>query len=275
MKGMMKKLFRNKRLLWAGGSMIGACGTAYLSARAQKNADEILAQYEGFEGETLDFKRKFSLTWKCYIPAGIGLGLTLFCSGKQYNLGSKEIAALGGSVALLAASKNELENAIREKYGEDALAEVKEAIRFSDKKEIVDPRTGEIKPKTPPVILCPEDTGRGDEVFIEEGFGRVFRSSRSAVLNGIGLFNGQLLELMNDEFGEVGALSYNDFYCCLDLDEVDYGEDYIWYRDQTGTNFGEHGVEFVLSEPEYVERYGMTITWIRNFKHPPYCCYSH
>ena len=270
MGNVVRKLVNNKRLLWAGGSMIGACGTAYLSALGQRKADMALAEHEG---EELTFKDKFKLTWKYYIlPAG-ALGVTLVCSGMQYNLGTKEIAALSGSVAILAANKNKIEEAVKEKYGEEALAEIKKAVSFPEKKEIVVPENSKSKRKVPHIALCPEDTGHGDEIFIEEGLGRVFKSSRTAVINGLGCFNGELLNLDGDGEG-VGSLSYNDLYCFLDLDETDNGENYIWYKDHTGTNFGEHGVEFVLSEPEYVERYDSIVTWIRNYKHPPYCCYD-
>ena len=242
-----------RSLLLTGGTMLGAGLSCYLTAKGQQKADLILAEHAG---EDLTWKDKLRLTWKCYIFAGGALGLTIAGIGCNEYINTKEIALLGGSVWALAASKNQLEAAFREKYGDEAVDEIKNKVRqglgFEEKKEVV-------KPKVVYQYVNAEPTGHGNQLFRDESTGRTFRSSIEHVKWSIETFN---MELLENEFA-----TYNDLYSLWGIEETQWGLNNGWIGDY---NYDpEKGVRFIIHEPVYDPKFGETVVYIDNLRDQP------
>ena len=252
-----------RSILLTGGTMIGAGLSCYLTARGQHKADLIINQYEAQienSGKELTWQDKLKLTWKCYIPAGGVLAATILGIGCNEYYNAKELAILGGSVGALAASKNQFEAAMRERYGDEAVDEIKMKIRQSlgidGKDEVAKPGD---KPKVIYQYVNAEPTGHGNQLFRDETCGRTFRSSLEHVKWAIDTFNMELLE--ND------IATYNDLYSLWGIEETHYGINHGWLK---GLNYDElEGVRFLIHEPIYDPKFGETIVYIDNLYDQP------
>lgn len=71
--------------------------------------------------------------------------------------------------------------------------------------------------------IIPEETGLGDELFLEEFTGRYFKSSKKAVL--------EAEKRLNDVYLVKGYARLNDFYALLHLRRTDLGEYMGWIMD--------------------------------------------
>lgn len=209
--GMVKE---NRSLLLSVGALIGFGATVYFVAKGQMKADDILAERNEACKNPFDetvyppsVKEKAELTWQCYIPAGIFGVLTVGCIiGSQY-ISRKEIAGLSASVAFLTANRDGLEKAIKEKYGDDALEEIKSKLAVR---------------KPDPIVLkvIAEETGNGDLLCFEGYSGRWFRSSKRAV---------EYAEKeLNKRFVAGGYVSMNDFYEFLGIEQTHFGWEFGW-----------------------------------------------
>lgn len=116
-----------------GIAVIGVVITGYLTNRAtQKVTMEVAAEAERPENSEIPIKeikkRVTKENWKAYIPSMIaGVGTIACVVGANYWHISRE-SAMAAAVAFYKASESELKNAIKEKYGEDSLEELKKDI---------------------------------------------------------------------------------------------------------------------------------------------------
>ena len=261
----------NPSLIVSLGIVAGTGATAGLTAYGQHKTDKQLAEID-----TKDLTKKdiVKLTWKNYIPAAISLGVTwtLVAVNQHFtNQLAGQVATLTAGIGVIAANKKEIENAIREKYGDEAVDEIKKIARFPKKKEEKTEAEGE-STETKPAVKSKQyvkvkafETGHGNELFIEDYTGMVFRSNRKAVEEGLALFNKHLKE---DEYA-----AYNDLYHALDLHkdpsyiDTKYGWEYGWFipkdrpEDSNCSNY-EEGVQFKMTKPDFSERYGENVTFI-------------
>lgn len=201
---LQKTFYENRSLLLSGGAVLGLGASIFFTATGQMKADAILAEKNG---EELNGKEKFKATWKCYIPAAISGGLTLFCIVTSQYISRKEIAGLVATVGVLTANRDQLEKAIKEKYGEDALVEIREKIMPYKKPDGVYKKDGDKFPA--------ELTGNGDLLCYEGYSGRWFRSSEEAVK--------EAEEEYNRRFKEGEYLSFNDLYELLGIEHSHFG----------------------------------------------------
>lgn len=145
---------------------------------------------------------------KAYIPAIIsGVG-TSACILGSHHVSAKEIAALTASCTYLAANKEKVEKVIKEKFGTDALKEVKQETA----KSLVAAND------TTPGI-CYERTGKGDQRFFFYEQGRYFVSSWKDVIAADRKFN--------DSIRKGLIPSWNDYYDLLGISNTREGEDYV------------------------------------------------
>ena len=210
---LLAKTKKNSNYILAAGAVIGLGATVYFVAKGQMRADEILAKRKEEADpeieEVLTKKELLKMTWKCYIPAAISTGATLFCIVGSTYISAKQIAALTASVAAIRASRDQLEQAIREKYGDEALVELKKKMTlFKPEKEVVIIKT------------TAEETGNGDLLCFEGYSGRWFRSSPEAVKKAI--------DELEDQIRRYDCASLNDFYRFLGIEETHFGNEHGW-----------------------------------------------
>lgn len=197
------KIKASKTTLMTAGAVFGVGLTVFLTADGQRRADDILAErdraYMAGDIEIIpkpSAKERFDLTWQCYILPGLSAGLTIaLIVGSQY-LNKKEIAAISLSLAAAIKEKDKIVDAVREKYGEEGLADLRKLIGA--------------KPETEVLVTCAEETGFGDTLCYEGYSGRWFRSSEEAVKEALKNFSdrfqrGEWVHL-NDLYNEFGIL---------------------------------------------------------------------
>lgn len=221
----------------------GVVVTAVMAARGGLEAERILAERDQLyleedepepdpeEEKTFvpaSFKEAFDLTWKCYAPAGVSGVLTIACIiGSQY-ISAKQIAALTASVSFLMASRNQLEDAIREKYGEGALQELRQKMKLR-------------KPEKEIIKCIAEETGKGNLLCFDGYSGRWFRSNEDAVVKAIKTFS--------DMVKAGGYVSWNDLFKLYGIEESHFG--FQWGYPSYDEGFGYDYSEGV---PMYVSR---------------------
>lgn len=239
------KAYNNRSIILTGGAIIGLGATAILTAKGQMKADEIMA-----EKRPSDKKELIGSTYKCYIPAAISGVLTLICIVTSQYISRKEIAGLAASLGVLAANRDNLEKAIKEKYGEDALVELREKILPYKKPEVKD---GEKADRFPAEL-----TGKGDLLCYEGYSGRWFRSSEEAVK--------EAEEEYNLRFKDGDYLSFNDLYELLGIKSSSFGNKFGYPHPFEYYN-PEDGIEFENSI-FYDEEIGENVLYIDIFTYP-------
>lgn len=246
------KAYNNRSIILTGGAIIGLGATAILTAKGQMKADEIMAEKKasGEFDDTTGKKEKFKETWKCYVPVMISGVLTLVCIVTSQYISRKEIAGLAASLGVLAANRDNLEKAIKEKYGEDALVELREKILPFKKPEVKGGKTEDRFPA--------ELTGKGDLLCYEGYSGRWFRSSEEAVK--------EAEEEYNLRFKDGDYLSFNDLYELLGIKSSSFGNKFGYPHPFEYYN-PEDGIEFENSI-FYDEEIGENVLYIDIFTHP-------
>lgn len=273
------KLWRNKSTLLTLGSTAGVGVTGLLAANGQKRADAALMALPD-HGESLTRKERLKLTWKYYIPAGLSGLVTIGSIFAGRRLDRKEIATLTASIGVLVANRDKVETVIKEKYGEEALLAIKNTVREGKAKliEVVDPTTGEItkEPETKIIYqqVAAEETGNGNQLFIDEYSGRAFRSSIQAVEAAHKEFNKTLLMKHEGQDPRIGNyLSYNDLFALYNIRETEWGLIYGWWfnpNDHDDGNVEDDGIQFDMTEPMYSEKYGEEVVFLNFFDTLPF-----
>ena len=254
---------RNGSLILAGGAIIGFGATVIFVARGQMKADEVIAERNRLyltnpftEEERADSEQTgeaeivpkiskreyFDLTWRYYIPAAVSGVITLGCIvGSQY-VSRRQMAGLMASVAALTANRDRIEEAIREKYGDEALAEIRRKL-IPEKSQGAE--SGDICKKEY-IQVAAEETGRGDLLCFEGYFGRWFRSSEEDVR--------RALEEISDDFKNGMYISYNDIYDALGIERSDIGYEFGWCNHNDYYDV-EKGIQFIIGK-EYDDEKG-------------------
>ena len=202
-------------------SVVGVVATGALFARGQMKADKVIADRTSYilpeapddEGP-IEFefvppeitpKEYFEETWKCYIPGFIAGTITIVAIISAQYISAKQIAALSASVAMLVANRDQLEKAIREKYGENALKELKQMMPLR-------------APEKEYIQIYAEETGKGKLLCYEGYSGRWFRSDEDDVVEAITEFS--------QRFKNGESLCYNDLYELLGIESTHFGWQY-------------------------------------------------
>ena len=239
------KAYNNRSIILTGGAIIGLGATAILTAKGQMKADEIIA-----EKRPSGKKELIKSTYKCYIPAMVSGVLTLVCIVTSQYISRKEIAGLAASLGVLAANRDNLEKAIKEKYGEDALVELREKILPYKKPEV---KAGKVDDRFPAEL-----PGKGDLLCYEGYSGRWFRSCEEAVK--------EAEEEYNLRFKDGDYLSFNDLYELLGIKSSSFGNKFGYPHPFEYYN-PEDGIEFENSI-FYDEEIGENVLYIDIFTYP-------
>lgn len=208
MNAFLKKLYDNRSTVLTVASSIGVILTGWLSFRAGKKSE------------------KPNRKWTIYIPPVTVGALTIVGIVASHTIDAKQITALTATCAYLTMERDELENAIRERYGEDTLKEIKEEVHKKVQQKVT--ARGETV----------EETGNGDLLCIEGYSGRMFRSSYAAVKRAC-------LEL-NRRFRNGEYVCLNDFYKLLGIGVTRFGNEFGWAANEDYYEYKD-GIKYELT----------------------------
>lgn len=275
-----------------GVACVGVVVTGYFAIKrgekVTKKIEETKAELETDENKDkskLEVSARYiSRVAPVIAPVVIAGGITEACIIGAQILSLKEIAALTGTVSFLIANRQALEEAICElPGGKEALEKAKKkvATMTAEKKIEEDKKTKHVPWKCQTI----EDTGNGDDLFIDEWSGRVFKSSVEHVQAGIDKINDERDEGMDLPFSERPdvnfpiATAYNDFYVAWDLEPTGLGATFgfpasdDWY-DSRRIDFKIITLDQKDMDPVMWERYGQRIHLISlNPDYYPMACY--
>lgn len=179
----------NKSVILTASACIGVAATAYVSFNAGRQYERGGKQFPPAHSKTL------------FIPPIVIGGLTITAIVLNQRLNAKTIMGLAGSAGYIALNRDELERQIEEKYGKDALKELKQKAA-SMLVQKVDTEQVEL-------------TGLGDVLCVDGYSGRLYRSGYDAVCKGVAEFQ---------EAWESGQyLSMNDFYEMQGMRQTAFG----------------------------------------------------
>lgn len=187
----MKINRRTVSLILSIMGVLGVGTTSYLSVRCSKKAD------------TKETKKEKIIA---YAPAIISGVVTSGCIIGSHHVSSKEIAALTASCGYLAANRDKIEKAVKEKFGDEKAKEIHQEAA--------------VKAMTTHKNDYIEVTGYGDTLFGEYYFGRKFFCSLERVE--------WAEKQMNYRFHNGEYVSMNDFYEMLNLEQTRAGSEFGW-----------------------------------------------
>lgn len=203
----MNKIFdwinRNKTGILTVLTSVGVAATGYLGVRAGKKSEK--------DGES----------WKNYIPVGaVGIA-TVAGIVVNHRINVKQIAALSATAAYLAANRDAIEESIKERFGEEALNDV----RADARKKMSDKDSGK---------FVAEETGKGDLLCLEGYSGRWFRSSEHDVR--------KAMADLNEMFHNGEYVCLNDFYDLLGIETTHFGHQFGWAANDDYYDYKHDGI---------------------------------
>lgn len=192
---------RSAPLLFAGLAAIGVVGSIALAIRAGKKIErEVTFEPDPEWDKRKTFIEEAKVTWKYYIPVVISGSVTIVCIFLSHRLSAKQLAAMTAACSYLTANRDKLERELKKAVGEEEFNAIKTRIT----EETVKEQYHYIRSAGPSV----EDTGKGDDHFINTWNGREFWHSVPGVESAIKKFKSD----------------YEDGHCSVCLGDLD---DYI------------------------------------------------
>ena len=187
---------------------IGACGGVALTGYFAFRAGQMVGDQNCYPPKKV---------WKLCIPAIVVGGATIVAIVLSNHINRKEIIALTATGTYLAMNRDELEKAIKEKYGDEALDEIKQKVNA-----VIAPEQVKI------MAVSAEETGNGNTLCLDGYSGRIFRSSMDAVMKGIAEFNDRYQTPYFTERIPCTPMCYNDLFDCWEITETQWGYQWGW-----------------------------------------------
>lgn len=249
------------------GAVVGVFGTAYFSAKNGAEICKVCKQVndESF-GMTAGKKVKHYIRnlprlakpmWK---PAACGAGTIAFMAISE-RISYKQVAALTATCVYLTKNRDFLEKKLEDFVGKEKLDEIK--------KEFI--KTTTVK------FDGIQNTGGGDELWMDGYYGTLFYSSRAAVEEGIEAFNHLICPEADPEdlalpWEKVRKCAQyacmNDLYSILNLEPVLAGDDQGY---TTAEGLTEGPINFDFYDIENFRDSGITChVFIPSYYHRPY-----
>lgn len=181
---------------------IGVIATTVTAVKATPKALMLLEEAEREKGEELTTFEIVKAAGPSYVPTIVLGASTLACIFGANALNKQHQAALMSAYAMLDSSYKEYKNKVTEVYGEDADAQVREAI---------------VKGK---YVECDLQTDDEKELFYDLYSDRYFHSTKTRVQSAEYYLNRNMV--MRD------YATVNDFYEYLGLEGIEGGDDLGW-----------------------------------------------
>lgn len=195
----------NPQIFITGLGVASAIATSITSGKCHVKA--VKADELNPSDNLLDFAKR---NWKCYVPAAISLGVTIFAFGALHGATDKKYQALAAAYSV---SQLDLSN-LREKMAEQVKV-LKEGATEKDK-EVATKKL----PDSTMVIF-------GDEqvLCVDAVTGRRFRSTPELLR--------KYCNNISEDLLNYGACPLNDFYSQINLSPVDVGDELGWEGGKT------------------------------------------
>lgn len=195
----------NPQIFITGLGVASAIATSITSGKCHVKA--VKADELNPSDNLLDFAKR---NWKCYVPAAISLGVTIFAFGALHGATDKKYQALAAAYSV---SQLDLSN-LREKMAEQVKV-LKEGATEKDK-EVATKKL----PDSTMVIF-------GDEqvLCVDAITGRRFRSTPELLR--------KYCNNISEDLLNYGACPLNDFYSQINLSPVDVGDELGWEGGKT------------------------------------------
>ena len=228
----LDKIFNPKVL--SALAVAGVVATAVMAALEGINGSDVIR-----EAKKTAPKEGIWAISKHYIPRVVPAfgktiiigGVTVFCVVTSCYLSGLQIVALSGTIAGLVTQRDAVEKEIvKLPGGKEALAKVKKEVALATAEK----KIAENEKSKPWKYQTIEDTGNGDELFIDEWSGRMFWSSEEAVRRGFDNFNAERDDGMDlpynghSDMNIPPASSYNKLYEAWDLAPNGLGWTFGW-----------------------------------------------
>lgn len=149
-----------------------------------------------------------------YIPITFLSILTICCIIANHKINSKALLGLSATTGYLVTNRDNLRRFI------ESNPKLKDEAEKC-KSYFLPPKDG---------FCTIEETGEGDLLCFEAYTGRIFRSSKEAVTQAEDKLIEQYLD--EEDGGEFGYASYNDFYHYLKIREDQFGHEYGWANNE-------------------------------------------
>lgn len=199
--------------------VLGVGATSWLAVKCSRKAD------------TKTTKKEKIFAYAPAIACGVG---TVGCIVGSHTLSRKEIAALTATCTYLTANRDRIEKKIKERLGDEAYEDVKTEVA---KEELQETKKIEEKPKQKSTGQTIEETGYGNDLFLDLYLGRKFRSSLERVEWAI--------KQLNNDFHNGNWVCMNDWYDYLGIAPSRAGDQFGWPADEDYYDYNlETPIEF-------------------------------
>lgn len=204
------------KIFFGLGIVSGGIGI-YEASKGAIKAKELLdnsgireQEYEKPVAKAVDILK---ITWKPFVPAALFLGSSLLCFIGSYNVQARKHAALSFAAGISESNFKDLKEAV-EKH---ATNKVKEKIEESyDKKQ----EERAEKQGNTTVYINENYNPETDGVWFDRASGRKFTSNIDKI--------NRIENKMNKELLEFDAVTINQLYSALGLEEVQFGDEIGW-----------------------------------------------
>lgn len=191
---------------------VGVGATAYSSGKAAVRAHKEL---ERLHKDESDKKEQFKLVWKYYIPtAAIGVG-TIICIFGSNTCNRRNQASLASAYALVERAYKEYTDKVKELYGMETHNSILDSIAREKAKDV--PLYGESFCGLNSLDFEVDEELR---LFYDSFSGRYFESTIGRVL--------QAEYHLNRNFTLGGAVTLNDYFGFLGLEQTEEGDVLAW-----------------------------------------------
>jgi hypothetical protein len=201
----------NSPAILTGLGVTGTLTAVFLTGKATFKAAQILQVAEGLRGEDqdeFDFKQKFEMTWKCFVPAAGTTILAVACMVAANHVGVRRAAALASAYNIAQRGFDEYKDKVIEKFGE------KKEQTLRD--ELAQDRVT----KNPPGASTMVITGSGEHLCKDEWSGRYFECEVETIKSAVNDINFKILA------HDYASLS--EFYDLLQLPHTRESDEVGW-----------------------------------------------
>lgn len=228
----LDKIFNPKVL--SALAVAGVVATAIMAALEGINGSDVIREAKKTapkEGVWAISKHYIPRVTKSFCKTIVVGGITMTCIVTSCYLSGLQIVALSGTIAGLVSQRDAVEKEIvKLPGGKEALAKVKKEVALATAEK----KITENEKRKPWKYQTIEDTGYGDELFLDEWSGRLFLSSEEAVRRGFENFNSERDDGMDlpysghSDMNIPPASSYNDLFTAWGLVPSGLGWTFGW-----------------------------------------------
>lgn len=216
-------------------TIAGAAGvvvTTVTAVKATPKAIALLEEAEETKGSELTVMQKIVVATPAYIPSIVFGASTIACIFGANALNKRKQAAMMSAYALLDNSYKEFKKKVKDIYGEESEALIREQI---------------VKDKYADYDLSLDN---GNELFYDFNSGRYFETTQAKLI--------EAEYELNRKIQVEGYACVNDFYALLDIDPIPSGYDEGWSAGalydmywQSWVDFGHEKTMIIDEEDDY------------------------